>query len=141
MGERGVRRAFAGTSLVASDRVTLRHAADASLGHSLQRRHDGVMMKVNISELRDHLSRYLDHVRAGGRVLVLDRQRPVAEIVPVSPLQQDDEIDGARLAALEREGLISCATRPIPAELLRPTSAGRGAKVLQALLDERAAGR
>jgi prevent-host-death family protein len=99
------------------------------------------MKKAKISELRDHLSRYLDHVRAGGRVLVLDRERPVAEIVPVSPLQRDNGIDEARLAALEREGLISCAKGPIPAELLRPTSVGRGAKVLQALLDERAAGR
>jgi antitoxin (DNA-binding transcriptional repressor) of toxin-antitoxin stability system len=71
----------------------------------------------------------------------LDRERPVAEIVPVSPLQRDSGIGEARLAALEREGPISCATGPIPAELLRPTSVGRGAKVLQAVLDERAAGR
>ena len=99
------------------------------------------MKRANISELRDHLSRYLDHVRAGGHVLVLDRERPVAEIVPVSPLERDHGIDEARLAALERERLISIAAGPIPAEMLKPTSVGKGARVLQALLDERAAGR
>jgi prevent-host-death family protein len=91
-----------------------------TLDYSLGKRHNGVMKKVRISELRDHLSRYLDHVRAGGRVLVLDRERPVAEIVPVSPLRRDNGIDDARLAALERQGLISCATGPIP-----PSCSGR----------------
>jgi prevent-host-death family protein len=105
------------------------------------KRHNGVMNRVRISELRDHLSRYLDHVRAGGRILVLDRDRPVAEIVPVAPIRSDKGVDEARLAALEREGLISRGTGRVPAQLLRSTQAGKGAKVLQALLDERAAGR
>ena len=99
------------------------------------------MNKVRITELRDHLSRYLDHVRAGGRLIVLDRDRPVAEIVPVTTAQADNGIDEARLAALEREGLISRGTGRFPAELFRPVSVGRRAKVLRALLDERAAGR
>lgn len=41
------------------------------------------MKRARIAELKRHLSRYLDHVREGGSVLVLDRDRPVARIVPL----------------------------------------------------------
>ena len=111
------------------------------LDRAQRKRHNGVMKKVMIAELRDHLSRYLDHVRGGGRILVLDRETPVAEIVPVAPVQPEKGVDDARLAALEREGLIVRGRGKISPDLLRPTSRGKGAKVLQALLDERAAGR
>jgi len=42
------------------------------------------MKKAKIAELRNSLSRYLDHVRAGGSVLVYDRDTPIAEIVPLT---------------------------------------------------------
>lgn len=100
------------------------------------------MKKAKITELRDHLSRYLDHVRAGGRVLVLDRHRAVAEIVPVdsSPADEDDA-DDRRLAALEREGLVRRGTGRVPAGFLREPLPGKGAGVLAALLEERERGR
>jgi antitoxin (DNA-binding transcriptional repressor) of toxin-antitoxin stability system len=100
-------------------------------------------MKVaKISELRDQLSRYLDHVRAGGRVLVLDRDRPVAEIVPVGRSRSGKgESDETLLAALEREGLLVRGTGSIPPELLRGDAPGEGAGVLAALLEERDSGR
>jgi prevent-host-death family protein len=99
------------------------------------------MKRVRISELRDHLSRYLDEVRAGGRIVVLDRERPVAEIIPVAPATRAEGLDDARLSALERDGLIVRAGGPVSPDLLRPVSLGKGAKVLQALLEERASGR
>ena len=102
------------------------------------------MKRAKISELRDHLSRYLDHVRTGGRVLVLDRDRPVAEIVPVETTRSDPGIDEGTLATLEREGIIVRGTGRIPADLpVRSSRARRtkSARVLQALLDERSAGR
>ena len=40
------------------------------------------MKYAKIGELRDGLSRFIDQVRDGGEVLVLDRDRPVARIVP-----------------------------------------------------------
>ena len=43
------------------------------------------MKKAKIAELKNHLSRYLDHVRSGESVLVLDRDQPVARIVPLAP--------------------------------------------------------
>jgi antitoxin (DNA-binding transcriptional repressor) of toxin-antitoxin stability system len=102
----------------------------------------GHVKKAKISELRDQLSRYLDHVRAGGRVLVLDRDRPVAEIVPVGarPARGVDA-DEDRLASLERQGLLRRGTGRIPNDLLREPPPGEGAGVLAALLEERAEGR
>jgi prevent-host-death family protein len=40
------------------------------------------MKSVQIAELKAHLSHYLRSVRAGDRMVVLDRQEPIAEIVP-----------------------------------------------------------
>jgi prevent-host-death family protein len=96
------------------------------------------MKTVKISELRDHLSRYLDHVRAGGRVLVLDRNRPVAEIVPAGAAERGrSEATDGRLADLEREGILRRGSGRVPADLLRHPGPGRRAGVLAALLSER----
>ncbi len=43
------------------------------------------MKHVQIAELKDHLSRHLRAVEAGDEVIVTDRQRPIARIVPVTP--------------------------------------------------------
>ena len=42
------------------------------------------MKHVQIAELKDHLSRHLRAVEAGDEVIVTDRQRPIARIVPVT---------------------------------------------------------
>ncbi len=39
--------------------------------------------KVGIAELKAHLSEYLRIVRRGGSVVVLDRETPIARIVPM----------------------------------------------------------
>jgi len=44
------------------------------------------MRQVRIAELKSHLSEYLRAVRAGETISVLDRETPVAEIVPVHEL-------------------------------------------------------
>ena len=49
-------------------------------------------MKAKISELKAHLSAYLNAVRRGETVTVLDRKTPIARIVPL-----DDEEDGLRI--------------------------------------------
>jgi prevent-host-death family protein len=68
---------------------------------------------VKIANLKTHLSRYLDQARAGGEVVVYDRQTPIARIVPYAPSQvprgphpADGSEDSARLADLERRGVI-----------------------------------
>jgi prevent-host-death family protein len=42
------------------------------------------MKQVRIAELKSHLSKYLRAVRGGQTIAVLDRDTPVAHIVPVT---------------------------------------------------------
>lgn len=44
--------------------------------------HNKVMSKVRIADLKAHLSEHLRSVRAGRTLTVLDRETPVAQIVP-----------------------------------------------------------
>jgi len=53
-----------------------------------------VTMKAKISELKARLSAFLDAVRRGETVTVLDRKTPIARIVPF-----DDPADGFRVHA------------------------------------------
>ena len=50
--------------------------------------HNVVMRTAKVSELKAKLSAYLAEVRAGGRVVVYDRNTPIAELVP---FQQDED--------------------------------------------------
>ncbi len=96
------------------------------------------MKQAKIANLKNNLSRYLDHVRRGGSVIVLDRDRPVARLVPL-PL---DGASGAsdRLARLERQGLIRRGTglRSATPKSRKPARLPGG--VLRGLLEEREAG-
>ena len=47
------------------------------------------MRAANIGELKDNLSRYLGEVRRGAEVLVKDRNKPIARIVPLGALEDD----------------------------------------------------
>lgn len=70
--------------------------------------------EVGIRELRDGLSRYVGEVRESGRQLIItDRGKPVAKIVP---LESWDE----RYARLVAEGAITPAIAPRRA-IPRPT--------------------
>ncbi|CAN5714219.1 hypothetical protein BH23CHL8_BH23CHL8_01990 [soil metagenome] len=42
------------------------------------------MKRVRIAELKDHLSEHLRSVERGAEVVVTDRSRPIARIVPVT---------------------------------------------------------
>lgn len=42
------------------------------------------MHEAKISQLKNHLSRYLALVRKGEAVRILDRDRPIAHIVPIT---------------------------------------------------------
>lgn len=62
------------------------------------------MRSTNIADLRNRLTHYLREVRAGEEVVVRDRQRPIAKIVPFT-VDDDDADDAALVAAgLMRKG-------------------------------------
>jgi prevent-host-death family protein len=98
------------------------------------------MKRARIAELKNNLSRYLDHVRGGGTVVVLDRNLPVARIVPIRQSSDDVGNDDARLARLERRGLIRRGTGGLPDRLGRRKPPRLRGSVLQDLLDERERG-
>lgn len=61
-------------------------------------------MEVGIRELRDHLSRYLGRVREGQELVVTDRGRPVARLVPTESERTIDH--------LIADGLVEPAPQP-----------------------------
>ena len=58
------------------------------------------MKSVNIAELKNRLSLYLNEVRAGEEILVRDRNQPVARIIPLARSADEDE----ELLTLASEG-------------------------------------
>jgi antitoxin (DNA-binding transcriptional repressor) of toxin-antitoxin stability system len=94
------------------------------------------MKKARVSDLKNQLSRYLDFVRHGETVLVLDRKVPVAELRPITGRSSN-----GGLAALERKGVIRRGSGRIPEKFFKEVLSGKRARVLDALLEEREKGR
>lgn len=94
------------------------------------------MKKASISELKNQLSAYLQQVRAGETVLVLDRNQPVARIERIADDPGDD-----RSARLQRAGVLTPPTEPLPLDLLRRPPPRASRSVLDAMLEERRDGR
>jgi antitoxin (DNA-binding transcriptional repressor) of toxin-antitoxin stability system len=71
--------------------------------------------RVKIADFKNNLSRHLAHVRAGGDLIVLDRDTPVARVVPFEPApatgaratQTDAFWTAGRVAELEGRGALS----------------------------------
>lgn len=93
-------------------------------------------MKAGVAELKASLSRYLERVKAGEEILVTDRGRPVAKLVPVAETEK-----GTRRERLIADGLLLPGRGRLRPSLLRPPATGAGASVLDALLEERREGR
>jgi len=95
------------------------------------------MRQAKISELKNHLSRYLALVRRGEIIRVLDRDRAVAHIVPIDQPAADRPVGVEALAEMERKGLIRRGSGRVPRDLVDRDPPGRPRGVLQALLEER----
>jgi prevent-host-death family protein len=81
---------------------------------------------VGVAELRQNLSVYLQRVARGERLVVTDRNRPVAEIGP-------PPTTGAALDRLVAEGRVS---RPTRRGLPEPLGVTGDARALSRALDE-----
>jgi prevent-host-death family protein len=58
-------------------------ASQAGVANMTNSSHNKTMKQVRIAELKSRLSEYLRAVRRGETIAVLDRETPVAQIVPV----------------------------------------------------------
>jgi prevent-host-death family protein len=98
---------------------------------------------AGVADLKARLSEYLLRVKSGEEVLVTDRGRPVARLVPVDARADlDDEAETARLRAMEREGLVRLGSGRLPEEFFekeRPPDPG--GLLREATLEEREKGR
>jgi len=95
------------------------------------------MRHAKIADLKNNLSRYLDHVRGGGTVVVMDRDHPIARLVPIAEATTGPAGDDDRLARLERRGLLRRGDGRLPRWLGRRRPARVQGSVLADVLAAR----
>lgn len=69
------------------------------------------MRSTNIADLRNRFKKYLKEVRAGEEIVVRDRQRPIAKIIPFTVDDDGEQSDADLVAA----GLLRKGTGKLPA--------------------------
>jgi prevent-host-death family protein len=73
------------------------------------------MIRLNIHEVKTHLSRYLDRVIKGERILICRRNVPVAEIRPVITERKSRRPVGLAKGQFQ---VSSAFFEPLPAEII-----------------------
>jgi len=97
------------------------------------------MKTAAVSELKALLSKYLSKVKAGEEVIVTDRGKPIAKIVPIK--RADAEIP-SHLLTLERAGLARIGKSALSVDFWTlPRPKDKKGLALQNLLREREEGR
>ncbi len=93
------------------------------------------MIVTSIAALKSSLSELLAGVKAGEEIIVTDRGRPVARIVPYEP-------GGSELDDLVRAGRVRRSRSDLPADFWRqPKPSDPEGRLLAALVEERESGR
>lgn len=93
------------------------------------------MKAAAVSELKASLSKFLAAVKGGEEVIVTDRGKPIAKLVPMT---RDEQERPPHLLTLERAGLAKIGTGGLPPDfwdLPRPKDPRN--RALKALLKER----
>jgi prevent-host-death family protein len=106
-----------------------------STHRSYARNEGGSFVKTAaVSQLKASLAGYLASVQAGEEILVTDRGRPIAKLVPIDRGAADVP---SRLARLERAGLVRVGSGLAPDFWERPLSDDPEDGLIAALLAER----
>jgi len=71
------------------------------------------MQRVGSREFKNRMGRYLKEVRRGRSLVITDRGKPVAKIVPPDETETEQPSLTERLKELEAQGLIRLAKRPL----------------------------
>lgn len=67
------------------------------------------MQTTTISKLKASLSTYLRQVKAGEEVVITEYGRPVARLLPPSPVSLSEHLQD-----MEKTGLVRCGKQPLP---------------------------
>lgn len=96
-------------------------------------------MKIaGVSKLKAYLSDYLNQVKAGTEVLITDRGKPVARLVPIARTKAAKE----SLTRMEKQGLIKLGSGRLPKDFWTlPRPEDPKGLVRRALIEEREEGR
>lgn len=96
------------------------------------------MKRASVSQLKTSLSAYLLGVKNGEEVLVTERGRPIARLIPAL----DAEPATDRKNRLIRAGVLRGGSERLTADLWRPSPVrDPQGKVLQSFVEERRSGR
>jgi prevent-host-death family protein len=98
------------------------------------------MKAAKVSELKAGLSKYLARVKRGEQVLITERGRPVAKLVPLPPRPATiGEAEWDRLLEMERQGRITIPDKPglSPEFWQLPRGDDPTGSVVQQLIDDR----
>lgn len=88
------------------------------------------MKTVGVRQLKEHLSRYLKRVKSGERIVVTDRKKEVAVLVPYGMETDEEKI----LRSIQRGVAYWTGGKP---KGMMPLIASRGKKVSDAVLEDR----
>jgi len=96
------------------------------------------MKRASVSQLKTSLSAYLLGVKNGEEVLVTERGRPIARLVPAVGAEPASD----RMARLIRAGILRAPSRKLPSEIWKPSPVqDPEGRVLRGFLEERRGGR
>lgn len=93
-----------------------------------------VLKTSNISYLRNHLSEVINCVREGESVTVLDRNKPVARLVPYSSAESPMN---RRMQELQQSGLLVHRTGTDPVPLPPPVKLTQAVEVSRFIVEDR----
>lgn len=96
------------------------------------------MKLASISQTKNQLSALIEQVRHGETVVITDRDRPVAKLMPIAA--EEPEAASGGLVLLERKGIIRRGRRE-SCTLAQPLRLHKSASALALLLEEREQGR
>jgi prevent-host-death family protein len=92
------------------------------------------MKTTTVSKLKASLSGYLKRVKTGNEVIVTERGRPVAKLVPITQSGSVPE----HLREMEKEGVVAVGTGKLPKNFWRlPRPKDPKGLILKAVLEER----
>lgn len=99
----------------------------------------GAMKTTAVAQLKASLSKYLAQVKSGEEILITERGKPVAKLVP---LTRDRSTVSGHLLELERAGILRLGTGRLPDDFWKlPRPRDPKGRILKALLAEREEGR